>query len=50
MPYPVFSMPEEKRPYVKLKPGIYHIFLRGNIEDGKAFGKIAEEQAGKVRH
>lgn len=48
VPYPVFSVLEEKRPYVELEPGIYHISLRGNIEDGKAFGKIAEEQAGKV--
>ncbi len=28
-----------------MEPGIYHISLRGNVEDGQALGKTAKEQA-----
>lgn len=45
VPDAVFSMLEEKRTYRDVEPGIYHISLRGNVEDGQALGEIANEQA-----
>ncbi len=45
VPETVFSAMEEKRPYRDVEPGIYHISLRGNVEDGQALGKTAKEQA-----
>lgn len=47
VPYAVFSALEEKGSHKGLEPGIYHISLRGNVADGKAFRKIAEEQAAR---
>lgn len=46
VPDAVFSVLEEKRPYMELDPGIYHISLRGKVVGGKALGKRIEEQAG----
>lgn len=45
VPDVVFSVLEEKRPYRDVEPGIYHISLRGNVEDGQALGMMAKELA-----
>lgn len=42
----VFSALEEERPHMESEPGRYHISLRGNPEDGKAYGEMVEEQVG----
>lgn len=48
VPDAVFSMLEEKGSHMGLEPGIYHISLRGNVEDGQALGEMARAQAGSV--
>lgn len=48
VPYAVYSMLEEKGSHMGPEAGIYHISLRGNVEDGQALRKMVEEQAGSV--
>lgn len=47
VPYAVFSALEEKGSHMGLERGIYHISLRGNVEDGQALGETAKEQAAR---
>lgn len=48
VPYSVFSMLEEKRPYMEADPGVYHISLRGEVEDGAALADTVKEQVTAV--
>lgn len=45
VPDAVFAALEGKRPYRDVEPGTCHISLRGNVEDGQALGRMAEELA-----